>query len=103
MTTKTMSAWEARRNFGKLLNDVTRSRQSVIVESHGEPVAAVVPLHVLDYYRRAGERFLELMDKAAAHANLSEEEAMEIALREVAAHRAEKRLAEEALRHAGDR
>src|SRR5829696_210374 len=101
MTTKTMSAWEARRNFGKVLNEVTRNRRSVIVESHGEPVAAIVPLHVLERYEKGIDRFLEIANKAAARANLSEEEAMEIALREVAAHRAEKRLAEVASLNAG--
>jgi len=101
MSTKTMSAWEARRNFGKLLNEVTRNRQPVIVESHGEPVAAVVPLHILESYRRAGDRLEEIASAAAARANLTEEEAMEIAIREIAAYHAEKREASEALRHAG--
>jgi prevent-host-death family protein len=96
MATKTMSAWEARRNFGKLLSDVSRNRQSVIVESHGEPVAAVVPLHVLERHKSGMEYFLETARIAAARANLSPEEAMEVALREVAAYRAEQREANEA-------
>jgi prevent-host-death family protein len=96
MATKAMSAWEARRHFGKLLDDVSRDRQSVIVESHGKPVAAVVPLHILNRYREDLDFFLETARVAAGRANLSPEEAMEIALREVAAHRAEQREAEEA-------
>lgn len=96
MATKRMSAWEARRNFGKLLSEVSRNHQPVIVESHGEPVAAVVPLQVLNSYERSIERFLEIADEAAARANLSPEEAMELANREIAAYRAEQQLAEEA-------
>jgi len=37
---------------GKVLNEVTRNRRSVIVESHGEPVAAIVPLRVLERYEK---------------------------------------------------
>ena len=59
MATKTMNRWEARRNFGKLINEVSRNRQPVIVESHGEPVAAVVPLHILQKYQEDIDFFLK--------------------------------------------
>jgi prevent-host-death family protein len=51
MATKTISAWEGRRNCGKVLNEVTRNHQQAIVESHGEPATAVVPLHILQKYQ----------------------------------------------------
>ena len=101
MIAKRVSAWEARRNFGKLINEVARDRRPVIVESHGEPTVAVVPLHILENHEAGITRFLEIASRAAANANLSEEEAMEIANREVAAYRAERRQPDEALRHAG--
>lgn len=41
---KTVCAFEARRQFGKILDAVAGKGDSVIVERHGEPAAAVVPI-----------------------------------------------------------
>lgn len=92
MATKRMSAWEARRNFGKLLNEVTRNDRPVVIESHGEAVAAMVPIHVLDNLESEREHFFETMQQASERANLSEEEAMELAIQEIAEYRAEQRV-----------
>lgn len=72
---KRMSAWQARRQFGQVLREVTRNRTSVIVESHGEAVAVVVPI---DAYRSAQDRkdaFLAHMREISHQINLSEEDA----------------------------
>ena len=72
---KTLSAWEARRQFGKVLREVARDGDAFIVESHGEPVAAVVPLRVLDSWERERRLFFDTIRTVSERANLSEEEA----------------------------
>jgi prevent-host-death family protein len=73
-----ISAWEARRQFGKVLNEVKRNRSSIIVESHGEEVAVVIPIE--DYRRIRQERanFLDQIREVSARVNLSEDEAAPI-------------------------
>jgi prevent-host-death family protein len=95
----TMSAFEARRQFGKLLEDVAGRGDTVIVERHGEPVAAVIPIA---RYRQmcaerdeARERLFTSITEAAQSANLSTEEAEALALEEVFAARAERALERE--------
>ena len=52
-----MAVAEARRRFSRILDDVRESDEPVIIEKSGVPVAAVVPLTVLDRDRRwAAER-----------------------------------------------
>jgi prevent-host-death family protein len=74
----TVSAWEARRNFGKLMDDVARRGQPVVIESHGEPKVAVVPVHLLEAWEHRRRRAFDLMRESAERANLSDEEAMEV-------------------------
>jgi prevent-host-death family protein len=76
---KTLSAWEARRRFGKVLREVARDGDSFIVESHGEPVAAVVPLKVLDSWEQDRRAFFDTLRTVSERSNLTEEEAMLIA------------------------
>jgi prevent-host-death family protein len=52
-----MAVAEARQQFSRILDDVREGDQPVIIEKSGVPVAAVVPLAVLDRDRRwAAER-----------------------------------------------
>lgn len=52
-----MAVAEARRRFSRILDDVRATDEPVIIEKSGVPVAAVVPLTVLDRDRRwAAER-----------------------------------------------
>lgn len=87
---KRMSAWETRRNFGKVLKDVSMNRRSVVIESHGEEVAVVVPIHIYDSIRRQQKQAIQLLREMGATSSLTEDEAMEIAVEEVRAYRAEK-------------
>jgi prevent-host-death family protein len=91
---KTIASFEARRQFGKVLRDVEVRGNSFVVERHGEPVAALVPLRIYEQWKREQDNFFALLDKAQQNANLSEEEAMELALEAVAAVRAERLAAE---------
>ncbi len=85
---RTVPAFEARRQFGKLLEEAVRGRP-VVIERHGEPVAALVPLYMLENDRAARRRVVEFMEKAAASAGLSPEEADRLAEEAVRAVRAE--------------
>ena len=91
MALKTVSAWEARRNFGKMMDEVARTNQTVIVESHGEPKVAIVPARQAEAWERERLEYLRIKELAATNANLSEDEAMELAIQDVARSRAERR------------
>jgi prevent-host-death family protein len=90
---KTVNAERARREFGKLLDAVANCRERIIIERRGEPAAVLVPVHVYQQWeQRAAEARREynaIMDRAAANANLSEEEAAELAAEAVAWARGE--------------
>jgi prevent-host-death family protein len=72
---KTMSAFEARRQFGKVLDEVGGRGNHVVVERHGEPVAVVIPMTTYQAMckRRAEamEEFFKIADAAAAQANMA--------------------------------
>jgi len=84
---KTVSAFDARRQFGKVLDAVAGKGDSVVVERHGQAVAAVVPIERYNQWKQERERFLDVLDKAQMHADLSPEEAERIALEVVTAAR----------------
>jgi prevent-host-death family protein len=69
-----ISAWEARRQFGKVLNDVTRNHSSVIVESHGEEVAVVIPIEDYRNWREQRESWFRRLREISERVNMSEEE-----------------------------
>jgi prevent-host-death family protein len=84
-----ISAFEARRNFGRVLREVADKGNAYVVDRHGEAVAAVVPVRVYEQWKRERDRFFEVMEAAAKRANMNEEDAMALALEEIAAHRRE--------------
>lgn len=85
---KTIAAFEARRHFGKLIDQVKLGGQFV-VEEYGEAVAAVVPLKIYNAWKKDRERFFTTIRKAAEAADLSEEEANKLASEAVKSVRAE--------------
>jgi prevent-host-death family protein len=76
---KTIAAFDARRQFGRLLNDVIAKGDKFVVERHGEPVAAVVPIDVYEQWKRQREAFFAKWQEVAERVNLPEEEAMRLA------------------------
>jgi prevent-host-death family protein len=72
---KTVGAFEIRRNLGKVLQDIAARGDKYIVERHGEPVAAVVPVAVYEQWKHSRNRFFEQLRRAQENANLSPEEA----------------------------
>ncbi|MBX3071706.1 MAG: type II toxin-antitoxin system Phd/YefM family antitoxin [Thermomicrobiales bacterium] len=80
-----MSAWEARRHFGSVLRKVSTQRTSVIVESHGEPMAAVVPIEQYEAMQRSKAAAYDAVFEIADRIDLSEADAadaIERAMRE---------------------
>ena len=90
---RTMKAFDARRQFGKVLNEVAGHGDSYVIERHGEPVAAVVPFRLYQQWKRERDAFFERLAKTAERVNLDEDEAMAEALAAQQAVRAERRRA----------
>lgn len=89
VTDKTMGAFEARRNFGSVLRDVEAKGKVVVVERHGEEVAAVVPMHLYRQWKQSREAFFAKLRLGAAQSNVSEEEASALADKAIKAVRAQ--------------
>ncbi len=77
---KTIAAFEARRQFGTILENVASRGDEVIVERYGTPVAAIVPIEVYEESKKSRNRFFSMIREAAERANLTPEEAEELAL-----------------------
>ena len=77
---RAVAAFTARHQFGQLLHDVETRQEQVIVERNGHPVAALVPIAVYEQWRRQRKAFFDRLEAAAARADLSEQEAMDLAL-----------------------
>ncbi len=88
---KTIGAFEARRQFGQILKGVSGKGESYVVEYHGEPVAAVVPLRIYEQWKRERQAFFDNMRAAQERANLSPEEADELVEEAIQAVRREAR------------
>ncbi|MSQ27506.1 MAG: type II toxin-antitoxin system Phd/YefM family antitoxin [Dehalococcoidia bacterium] len=77
---KTVSAFEARRQFGKIIQDVLTNHDCYVVERHGQPVAAVVPIELLNQWKRGRQAFFDHWKSVAEMINLPAEEAERVAL-----------------------
>lgn len=87
---KTIGAFEVRRQFGRMLNDILGHGDRYVVERHGEPVAVVVPISVYEQWKRAREAFFDQMEAAAGRANLGDEAAAALVDEAIAARRSER-------------
>ncbi|MBI4318475.1 MAG: type II toxin-antitoxin system Phd/YefM family antitoxin [Chloroflexi bacterium] len=76
---KTIGAFAVRRQFGKVLQEVVAKGDRYVVERHGEPVAAVVPIEIYEQWKSARSEFFERVRAASVRANLSPEEADRLA------------------------
>jgi prevent-host-death family protein len=86
---RTVGAFEARRQFGKILQEVLARGDRVLVERHGEPVAAVVPIEVYQQWKQARGEFFARVRAAAEQADLAPRAADELAAEAVRAVRAD--------------
>ena len=83
-----VAAFEARRSFGKIIGQGVARGDCFVVERHGEPVAAVVPIEVYDQWKRSREEFFDQWQEIAQRSNLTAEEAEALAEEAVKAIRA---------------
>jgi prevent-host-death family protein len=90
MQNKTVGAFEARRQFGDLIEAAGYKGQSTVVERNGKPLAAIVPLQVLQDWERRREQFFAQARATAEQSHLTDDEAMELALQAVAEVRVER-------------
>ena len=76
--TSTLTAMEARQNFGEILNRVNLVHDQFIIERNGKPLAAIVPIKILEelqaFARKSISEFL-----SPHESELSDEEAMKLA------------------------
>jgi prevent-host-death family protein len=84
---KVIPAFDARRQFGRVLNDVVAKGDRFVVERHGEPIAALVPIEVYEQWKRNRAAFFARWKKVAERSILSEQEAMALAKESVTAVR----------------
>jgi prevent-host-death family protein len=84
---KTINAFEVRRSFGKVLQDILSRGDKYVVERHGTPVAVVVPVEVYEQWKQSREHFFATLRMAQEHANLSADEASKLAEEAVRATR----------------
>lgn len=85
---RTIGAFDVRRQFGKVLNEVVAKGDTDVVARHGEPIAAVVPISVYEQWKRAREAFFDRLEATAQRASLTEDEALALANDAVRAVRA---------------
>jgi prevent-host-death family protein len=72
---KTIEIDTVRKEIDRVIDDVAKYGDHVVVDQDGKRVAAIVPISVYDNLEREGQEFLERMEQAALRANMSEEEA----------------------------
>ncbi len=94
---KTISALNARRKLGQLLEEVFYQGHHFIIERAGRPMAAVIPISQYRQWRERKEQFFALIDEARERNKDTPAEVIEAEVEEtVQAVRKEKR---EATRH----
>ncbi len=84
---KTVGAFEARRSFGKIIQNVAARGDRYVVERHGEAIAAVVPIEVYEQWKRARGEFFARLRTVSQAADLAPDEAERLAAEAVEATR----------------
>src|SRR5215216_4058968 len=85
---KTVGAFEVRRSFGRILQEVSAGGDRVVVERNGQPVAVVVPIDVYNQWKRSRADFFERIRRTSERANLTPDDADQVATDAVRAVRA---------------
>lgn len=86
---KSVTAFAVRRQLGKILQAVAARGDRFLVERHGEPIAAVVPIEVYEQWKRTRAQFFVRLRASAERADLPEKEADKLANEAVRAVRAQ--------------
>ena len=76
---KTIGAFEARRQLGRVLQEVAAKGDRYIVERHGERIAAVVPIELYEQWKRTRMEFFDKLRAVSQRASLTPPEADKLA------------------------
>lgn len=63
MSLKTVTALNARKNLGTIMNAVSLKNDQYIVERKGKPLVAIIPIKKLKQMDRARQRFFRYMSR----------------------------------------
>jgi prevent-host-death family protein len=82
MLEKTISAGQAKKQFGRLLEEVSHQSQSVVIEQSGQAMAVLIPV---EQYRQLKERraaFFAMIDDVQQRTSQAPPEELEAAIAE---------------------
>ena len=85
---KTIGDIEVRDALTRILEEVSSNGDRVVIEHDGKPVAAVVPMDVYNQWKRSRADFFDRLHQASERADLTPEEADQLAADAVGAVRA---------------
>ena len=86
---KVLGVTEARKKFSTIVEQVQHGGDTYVISRYGRPAAAVVPVEVYENWQRQREGFFDLVRSMQNEADLSPEEADQVAVEAVAAIRAQ--------------
>jgi prevent-host-death family protein len=86
---KVLGITKAREEFSTIIEQVQHQGDSYIINRHGKPAAAVVPIQVYEGWKRQRNEFFDFIRRAQQEADLSPEAADEIATEAIRAARTE--------------
>ena len=84
---KVLGITQAREEFSTIVEQVQHQGDSYIISRHGKPAAVVVPVQVYEEWKRQRSEFFEFIRRSQEEANLTPEEADQIAAEAVKAVR----------------
>ncbi len=84
---KMLGITQAREEFSTIVEQVQHQGDSYIISRHGKPAAAVVPVQVYQEWKRQRSKFFDFIRRSQEAANLTPEEADQIAAEAVKAVR----------------
>ena len=76
---KVLGITKAREDFSTIVEQVQHQGDAYIINRHGKPAAAVVPVQVYEDWKRQRQEFFEFIRHAQQEADLTPEEADQIA------------------------
>lgn len=80
--TRKVNALQVRKNLGELINEVFYRQERFLIERHGTPVAAIVPVRELEELERREARLLALIEDEMSKAPGAPAEAIEKRVKE---------------------
>jgi len=89
MVEKELGVTQARKEFSSLVRDVQYQGEAYVISRHGEKAAAVVPMQVYQDWKKQRRDFFDQIREIQGKADLSPEEARDLAAEALEAVRRE--------------